>query len=49
MFTIFLILFITFVIEVEYNPRIEKTREKDVLLFFNYKDKREFIRLFKIK
>lgn len=48
MFGIFLILFIVFVIEVQYNPRIEQTRERDVLLFFNYKDKREFVKLFKI-
>ena len=48
MFSTFLILFIVFVIEIEYNPRIEKTRERDVLLFFNYRDKREFIKLFRL-
>jgi len=44
----YLILFIVFVIEVQYNPRIEKTRERDILLFFNYRDKREFIKLFRL-
>lgn len=44
----FIILSIGLIIELKYSPRIETTRERDVLLmYFNSKNNRTYKKLFK--